>query len=87
MTVNQRMESDQCMNLARYQSSRGGHFTIQVGDRERHTMREGLGTNWFSGWRGGAYPAADDERRWARLFDHLTWLGPRFIRFGQPAKR
>jgi hypothetical protein len=61
--------------------------TIQVTHDVVSRMAEGLGTNWFSGWREGTYPPAHDESRWARIFDHFSWLNPRFIRFGQPASR
>jgi hypothetical protein len=68
-------------------ASQPGAATITVSAEVVHTMAEGLGTNWFSGWREGTYPDPQDDERWDRLFAHLEWLNVRFIRFGQPAAR
>ena len=55
---------------------------IAVTDRVTHTMREGLGFNWFSCYDPKTYPAPEDDERWERIFQHAEWLNMRFVRFG-----
>lgn len=55
---------------------------IAVTGRIIHTMREGLGFNWFSCYEPETYPAPGDEERWKTIFRHAEWLNMCFVRFG-----
>jgi len=58
-------------------------LTVTVSERVIHQMAEGLGFNWYAAYDPRTYPAADDEARWQRIFEHAEWLNMRFVRFGQ----
>ncbi len=60
-------------------------IVITVEDNIISTMSEGLGFNWFSGWKKGTYPGENEEARWEKIFNHLDWLNAGFFRFGQPS--
>ena len=66
-------------------SSAAQPWEIEVQPQIMRTMAEGLGFNWYSCYRPDTYPAADDEARWQKIMDHVTWLNAQFIRFGQGA--